>query len=72
MSKVLIIAQSFNPETGKPNMDPHQETIDISENIVFAGCKTLTDVAEKFMEFWNHFPTKQTELVLVQSIRWVV
>ena len=67
--KYEILAQSFNPKTGEPNAKPYIEIIDIHTNNLFKDCKTLIEVTDNYMNFWNHFPTIQRELVLVQSIK---
>lgn len=71
--KVEVTANAFDPMTGKPFSDnpPLIETIDLETNVLFTDCKTLTDVSEVYMRFWNRLPTKQSEMVLVQSLRWV-
>ena len=66
--KVIILATSYNPNNGKPNNNPREEKINTKTNSLFKDCKTLTDIAETYMHFWNRFPTKQKEMVLVQSI----
>jgi len=71
MKNVEVLAQSFNPKTGIPTSNPRVEIINTRSNVVFKDCKTLTDIAEMYMQFWNRFPTTQSELVLVQSIKWV-
>lgn len=71
--KVEVTAKAFDPVTGEPlsNYEPLTETIDLEKNVMFRECKTLTDVSEVYMQFWNRLPTKQSEMVLVQSLRWV-
>ena len=71
MAKAEILASSSDPNTGKPTMNPRVEVIDTETNILFKDCKTLTDIAEVYMQFWNRLPTIQREMVLVQSIRWI-
>lgn len=66
--KAVVLASSFNPKTGKPNNNPREEIINTKTNRLFKDCKTLTDVAETYMHFWNRFPTRQSEIVLVQSV----
>lgn len=67
--KVIVLASSFDPETGKPNHNPTEEAIDTKTNKIFEDCRTLTDIAETYMAFWNRFPTEQSEMVLVQSVK---
>jgi hypothetical protein len=68
---VIVSAQSFNPETGEAISPARDERCVINNNPVFNGCKTLTDVVEAYQSFWNRLPTKSSEMVLVQKIRWV-
>ena len=67
--KVIILAQSFDIKTGKPNNNSNEEEINTETNELFYKCKTLTDIVETYMKFWNRLPTIQKEMVLVQSIR---
>lgn len=67
--KVTVLAQSFNPKSGKPNANPREEEIDTKTNELFRDCRTLTDIVEAYQNFWNRFPTHQSEMVLVQSVR---
>lgn len=69
--KLFVLSMSFDPDTGKPNSNPREELIDTGTNKIFKDTKTLTDIAEKYMSFWNRLPTRQREMVLVQSIRRV-
>jgi hypothetical protein len=70
--KVEITADCFDPETGDRRcVTPRTETIDLRTNELFKDCKTLTDIAERYMWFWNRFPTTQKEMVFVQSLGWV-
>ena len=75
MVKAEVIARVFNPATGLPKESggkEHSEVIDLDTNKLFKDCKTLTDIVEAYMRFWNRLPTYQSEMVLVQSIRWIV
>ena len=67
--KVMVLAQSFNPKTGKPIANAREEEIDTKTNDLFKSCRTITDVVETYMTFWNRLPTIQKEMILVQSIR---
>jgi hypothetical protein len=69
MTKFEVIAQSCNPKTGKPSVQPSIEVIDTKKNELFKQCRTMTDVLEAYQAFWNRFPTKQAEMVLVHSIK---
>lgn len=67
--KVMVLAQPFDPKTGKPLGHAREEEINTDTNVLFTGCKTLAEIHEKYEIFWNELPTVQTELVLVQSMR---
>ena len=69
MKKVVILAQSFDTETGELNAEAREEIVDLETNEIFKDCKSLTDVVETYQNFWNRLPTIQRELVLVQSIK---
>jgi hypothetical protein len=71
MARIEVTAQSFDPGDGSPRGNPRTEIIDTDTNFLFEDCKSLTGVTEKYMAFWNRLPTKQSEMVLVQSIRWL-
>lgn len=71
MAKIEVTAKAFDPATGSPQTESRIEIIDSTKNRLFKNCKTLTDVAETYMRFWNRLPTTQSEMILVQSIRWV-
>ena len=71
MQNIEVTARCFDPFTGVPTSEPRAEIIDMKTNALFRSCETLTDVSETYMEFWNRLPTVQSELVLVQSIRWM-
>lgn len=71
MVKAIVNAQSFDPENGVSTSKSKGEVIDTDTNVLFKNCKTLTDITETYMRFWNRLPTTQYEMVLVQSIRWV-
>jgi hypothetical protein len=73
MPKAEVTAKAFSPITGTPfpGVEARPEIIDLETNELFKECKTLTDVAETYMRYWNRLPSEQSELVLVQSIKWV-
>lgn len=69
-TKALVTAQAFDPKNGQPIAGSRDELIDLKDNVLFRECKTLTDISEVYQQFWNRFPTKQTEMVLVQKVVW--
>ncbi len=65
--KYNVIAQSFTRDTGEATAEPRGEIIDVEENQIFAGCKSILDVHDRFEIFWNTM-NEYSDLVFVSKV----
>ncbi len=65
----FVLGQSFDRKTGKPVGSQREEPINIKENPIFKGCKTILDIKSRYEAFWNNLNEKSKDIVFVQSIR---
>jgi hypothetical protein len=65
---VSVKAQAFDRETGKAVGDSRVEEINLEENEIFKGCKTILEIKKAYEAFWNELNTRSREIVFVQEI----
>lgn len=70
MKKVEVVSQEFNTATFQRIGEMRTEIIDVVNNTLFQGCKTIVDVRNVYESFWNDFgKNKNTDIkVLVKSV----
>jgi hypothetical protein len=74
--KVNVHSCSYKAHTFEPNYQPNGlqvriEEIDTETNALFAGCKSLQSIADKYESFWNELNRAPTEIVRVVGIEIV-